>query len=193
MLSQPRAAKEANTMTSPNPSVYYLNFLQQVLANKSAEKSFDHPYLTCFLPSELFYLPTVNTSLRLSFALCRPSKFGLHTLGASGSTLGLVPSENLSLTGSSLLKLLLDREVIKRPIFSLMLINGEAGVLSIGGTAARAIEMVVSQTETELDRLGGKEDVEKPKARKEKELPPLVKRGRTGKGIVSRQADWEEG
>ena len=74
-----------------------------------------------------------------------------------------------------------------------MLINGQEGVLSIGGTAARAIEMVMSQTETDLDRLGGKEIAEKPKAKSEKVLPPLVKRGRTSKGIVSRQADWEEG
>ena len=179
--------------SSPIPSVCYLNFLQKFLAYKSAEKSFNHPYPTCFLPSELFHLPTVNISLHLPFGLRRPSEFGLHTLGASGSTLSLEFSENFSLTGSSLLKLLLDREIIKRPIFSLILIDSEAGILSIGGTAARAIETVVSQTETKLDRLGGKGDVEKPKARKEKELPPSAKRGRTGKGIVSRQADWEEG
>ena len=109
--------------------------------------------------------------------------------------MGLAPSENLSQTGSSFLKLLFDREVVRRPIFSLMLINGQEGVLSIGGTAARAIEMVVSQTEVELDQLGGKENAGKPKPKPkiEKELPPLAKRGRTGKGIVSRQADWEEG
>ncbi|KAK3176598.1 hypothetical protein OEA41_007921 [Lepraria neglecta] len=110
--------------------------------------------------------------------------------GSSGEEKGLTMGEA---TTDGSWYLLLDREVIKRPIFSLIVINGEAGVLSIGRTAARAIEMVVNQTETELDRFGGKGDVEKPKARKEKELPPLVKRGRAGKGTVNRQADWEEG
>lgn len=34
-----------------------------------------------------------------------------------------------------------------------MLINGQEGVLSIGGTTAKAVEMVVQQTKDELDRL----------------------------------------
>lgn len=131
------------------------------------------------------------TSIPLSFAHCRPSKFSQHTLGASGSTLGLAPSEHLSQTGStSLLKQLLDKKAIQRPIFSLMLINGQRGVLSVGGTAASAIEMVVSQTKTELDRLG---TVEKGNLTTANTGKPLTKRGRTSKDVVPRQAEWEEG
>ncbi len=168
-------------------------FILATFINGVAVKSHEHPYPTCTLNSETFTLPTVNTSVQLPFAHCRPSKFGLHTLWASGSTLGLAPSETLSQTGSSLLQLLLEREIIQRPIFSLMLINGQEGILSIGGTAAKAVEMIVSQTEIALDRLGGKETIKPSVAQIGKNLPPLAKRGRTGKRIVTRQAYWEEG
>lgn len=161
------------------------------LINELIVKSLDRPYPTCFESTDTFHLPTVNTSMPLSFAYCRPFKFSLKTLGASGGTLGLAPSEHLSQTRSaSLFKQLLDKAAIQRPIFSLMLINGQDGVLSIGGTAANAIEMVEMQTKSELDSLAGSERQEPVPAKK---LPSLGKRGRTGKGIITRQADWEEG
>ena len=166
--------------------------LLSILIEAVAVKSHEHPYPTCALNSENFTFPTINMSVQLPFAQCRPSKFGLRTLWASGSTLGLAPSETLSQTGSSLLKLLLEKEIIQRPIFSLMLINGQEGILSIGGTAAKAVEMFVSQTETALDRLGGKETIKPLVAQKGKALPPLVRRDRTGKRVVTRQASWED-
>ena len=169
------------------------SFVLVTSVNGVAVKSHKHPYPTCTLNSEIFTLPTVNTSVQLPFAQCCPSKFRLRTLWASGSTLGLAPSETLSQTGSSLLKMLLEREIIQRPIFSLTLINGQEGILSIGGTAAKAVEMIVSQTETALDKLGGKETIKPLVTQKGKDLPPLVKRGRTGKRIITRQASWEEG
>jgi hypothetical protein len=68
--------------------------------------------------------------------------------------LGLAPSSHLSqISTPSLLGQLFDNKVIERPVFSIMLINGQEGVLSIGGTAAKAVEMVVQQTKWELDRL----------------------------------------
>ena len=149
-------------------------------------KSNAHPYPTCSLPTDLFHLPTINNQVPLSFAYCRPLKVSRKTLEASGSTLGLAPSEQLSQTGStSLLKQLLDTKAIERPIFSLMLLNGHEGVLSVGGTGASAVQLVDKQTREELDRVGA---VERAKTNK------LVKRGPRGsKGIVGRQADWEEG
>ena len=151
----------------------------------------ERPYPTCRLPIDHFHLPTLNTSLPLTFAHCRPSKSSLNTLGASGSTLGLAPSEHLSQTGStSLLKQLLEKAVVQRPIFSLMLINGKEGVLSVGGTAASAIERVVSQTKKELDQMGAIDRGELKPAEKSR---GLMKRGRKNKEIVTRQADWEEG
>ncbi len=159
-------------------------------ADESTVKSLDRPYPTCFEPTDIFYLPTVNNSVPLSFAYCRPSKYSSRTLGASGSTLGLAPSEHLSqIRTPSLFKQLLDKVAIQRPVFSLMLINGQDGVLSVGGTAANAIKLVDIQTKIELDALAEDPREEVLPAKK---LPNLEKRGRTGKGIITRQPDWED-
>lgn len=48
---------------------------------------------------------------------------------------------------------------MKRPIFSIVLLSGRDGVLSIGGTAAQAAEMVDKQTSEELDRAGAQEKI----------------------------------
>ena len=133
----------------------------------------------------------------LSFPQCRPSKFSLHTLEPSGSLLGLAPSEHLSQTGStSLFDQLIDAGAIKRQIFSLMLINGQDGVISAGGTVAKAVDSVIAQTEAQLNSLGSaeKEIVAAKPPDRAKDLAPLVKRakGKHGHEILSRQADWEE-
>ena len=159
--------------------------------SQSAQKSPNRLYPTCCQHTDLFTLPTVGDQLPLSFPYCRPSKFSRDTLGPSGSILGLAPSEHLSQTGSiSFMKQLLEKEVIQRPVFSLMLINGQDGVLSVGGTAASAIEMVVSETENALNQLGGTGKGEVAPVEK---LAPLVKRGRHGKEFVTKREDWETG
>lgn len=71
-----------------------------------------------------------------------------------------------------------------------MLINGQEGVLSVGGTTASAIKMVVSQTESELETLGA---VERGEAKPSFKSQHLEKRGRASKDVMPRQADWEEG
>lgn len=111
-----------------------------------------------------------------------------------------------SQTGStSVLQQLLEKDVIQRPIFSLMLINGREGVLSVGGTAAPAIDMVVSQTRHELEHLGMIERGEPlPAIEDDLQLLPkvpddigepirLTKRGRANKEVIARQASWEDG
>ena len=159
--------------------------------SQSAQKSLDRLCPTCNQHTDLFTLPTVDNPLPFSFPYCRPSKFSRNTLGPSGSILGLAPSEHLSQTGSiSLVKQLFEEKVIQRPIFSLMLINGQDGVLSVGGTAASTIEMVISQTENVLNQLG---ETEKDDVTPVEKLPPLVKRGRHGKEIVTKREDWETG
>lgn len=118
-------------------------------------KSYEQPFPSCSSPIDIFHLPTINESVPLPFTYCRPSKFSLATLGPSGSTLGLASSESLRQTKStSLLRQLLIKGVIQRPVFSLMLINGQEGILSVGGTSAKAIELVEQQTKAELDRAG---------------------------------------
>ena len=71
-----------------------------------------------------------------------------------------------------------------------MLLNGQDGVLSVGGTAASTIEMVVSQTENALNQMG---ETEKGIVAPVEKLPPLVKRGRHGKEVVTKREDWETG
>ena len=89
-----------------------------------------------------------------------------------------------------------------------MLINGCEGVLSIGGTAAPAIELVVGQTQHELDRLGMVERGEAwtdevadptvsvmplPAERPDiDETKRLAKSGRKPKDVIPRQASWED-
>ncbi|KAI9669465.1 MAG: hypothetical protein M1817_004690 [Caeruleum heppii] len=113
------------------------------------------PHPLCRLPQDIVHLPTINTSAPLAFAHCQPSKASVDTLLSSGSMLGLTASESLSQTKTpTLMKQLLDQGIIEQNLWSLMFINGHEGVLSLGGTAADAVDMVQKQTEEELDRLG---------------------------------------
>ncbi|MCJ1463539.1 hypothetical protein MMC07_002147 [Pseudocyphellaria aurata] len=162
------------------------------LFSQTIIKSYDRPYPTCTLPTDSFHLPTINISVPLSFTYCRPSKFSLDTLGASGSVLGLAPSEHLRQTKStSILKQLLQKQVIERPIFSLMLINGQEGVLSIGGTGAPAVELVEQQTRDELDHIGA---AERGETASNVVGESIFKRGTTKREpVFDTKADWEEG
>ncbi len=54
-----------------------------------------HPYPMCRLPTDDFHFPTIGKAIPLDFTHCRPSKSSLKTLAASGSMLGLAPSEHL--------------------------------------------------------------------------------------------------
>lgn len=134
----------------------------------------------------------MNISIPLAFAYCRPSKFSLDTLGASGSALGLAPSEHLSQTKStSILKQLLQKNIIERPVFSLMLINGQEGLLSMGGTGARAVEMVQQQTKDELDHVGA---VERGEITANVDGDNIIKRDTTKREpVFDPEANWEEG
>lgn len=163
-------------------------------------KSLDHPYPACGQPTDVFHLPTVNTSLPLSFVYCRPQKFTRRTLGPSGSMLGLAPSKHLKQTKSTpLISQLLKEHIIERPLFSLMLINGHDGVLSIGGTGAAAVDLVVQQTKDELDRVGALERGEVPLIpTKDLSVTPnngkfLARRSRAHmEDLNSRQAKWDD-
>ena len=156
-------------------------------------KSNAHPFPRCSLPTDNFHLPTLETSVPLAFAHCRPAKSSSQTLGPSGSVLGLAPSSHLSqIDAPTLLGQLLDKKVIERPIFSIMLINAQEGVLSIGGTAAKAVEIVIQQTKKELDSLaaqmengdGDSEALAKRRVRKTSVLTS---------DMLSLNADWQEG
>lgn len=107
--------------------------------------------------------------------------------------LGLAPSEHLSQTKTPIMfRQLFETGVIERPIWSLMLINGQEGVLSVGGTSAPAVQLVQKQTTNELDNLGA---LERGEALGEVDIP-ILKRGLRSpeKNMVkSREVDWENG
>ena len=72
-----------------------------------------------------------------------------------------------------------------------MLINGQEGVLSIGGTGARAVELVEQQTKDELDYFGAAERGQSPH---EEASRVILKRGITErKPILDGKTDWELG
>ncbi|KAI4110026.1 MAG: hypothetical protein L6R37_000159 [Teloschistes peruensis] len=76
-----------------------------------------------------------------------------------GSILGLAPSKHLrQIETTFLLHNLLSKGIVERPVFSLMLLSGHEGVLSIGATGAPAAEMVDKQIAAELDRAGAAEE-----------------------------------
>lgn len=85
-----------------------------------------------------------------------------------------------------------------------MLVNGYEGILSIGGTGAAAVDLVVQQTKDELDRAGALERGEVPvipttdlsvPLQKSKPLPKGSKT-HTGeldtRNIDKRQTRWED-
>ena len=123
--------------------------------SKTFKRSTISPFPYCTFPSDQVHLPTVKTSMSMDFAYCRPPKSSLSTLGPSGSKLGLAPFDSVSQThATSLLSQLLEKKVIERPVFSIMLIDGDHGILSLGGTVAPAVELVEAQTKAQLDHIG---------------------------------------
>ncbi|KAL8761814.1 MAG: hypothetical protein Q9184_002098 [Pyrenodesmia sp. 2 TL-2023] len=159
---------------------------------------------------EVFHPPALEQSVRLPFAYCRPLKGSQQTLEASGSILGLAPSKYLrQIETPFLLHQLLEEGIVKRPIFSIMLVSGYEGVLSIGGTAVQAAEMVERQTSEELDRAGAQEKIDaftrengktleggsnsldESKLSEEKGI--LLKKGTEVKDFKATLTNWEEG
>ncbi|KAL8703440.1 MAG: hypothetical protein Q9201_003378 [Fulgogasparrea decipioides] len=133
-----------------------------------------------------------------------------QTLEASGSMLGLAPSKHLrQIDTTFLFHQLLNEAIVKRPVFSLMLISGRDGVLSIGGTGAAAAGMVDRQTAAGLDRAGAQEKIDAfteengktldggvnslDKSHIPEERIILHKRAAEAKTVKAGPADWKEG
>jgi hypothetical protein len=112
----------------------------------------------CREPKDIIHLPSIQLSIPISFALCRPAKQWIWTLLPSGAYLGLAPSTALSQTRTvSLLQQLIEKNVIDTPVWSLVLINGNDGIFSIGGTSAPSLRQAEIETHDELARLGTQE------------------------------------
>lgn len=123
--------------------------------SKSYRKSSQRPFSSCAMATEDMLLPILKKKTPVSFPHCRPSKYSSATLDASGSLLGLAPTKSLSqIKTPSLIEQLLEANVIEEYVWSLLFINGHEGVLSIGGTAAEAVQAAEEQVKLQLDRLG---------------------------------------
>lgn len=70
-----------------------------------------------------------------------------------------------------------------------MLINGQEGVLSIGGTGARAVEMVEQQTKDELDHVSA---VERGELTTDFDGDNIIKRSMM-EPVFDTKTNWEEG
>lgn len=92
--------------------------------------------------------------------------------------LGLAPSHHLSQTGTqTLLAQFLETKTIARSIFSIMLINGQEGVLSVGGTGAEAVDYVEAQTRKQLDDIGALQRTAVTDQPLSTDINSIVKRG----------------
>jgi hypothetical protein len=66
---------------------------------------------------------------------------------------------------------LMDKEVIDTPIWSVVLLNGQEGLFSIGGTSVASVRQVERDTEDELSHLEGHEEIKRETDNVEKQLP----------------------
>lgn len=108
------------------------------------------PFPNCAFPHDLTLLPSANLSFDLQFAHCKPRRQSRDTLLPSGALLGLAPSKSLSQLGDELpdfFDQVVGQHIVENSVFSLHLINGEEGILSIGGTIADAIARVEERIE----------------------------------------------
>lgn len=96
-----------------------------------------------------------NLTTRLAYSQCRPNKAGRRTLETSGSMLGLAPAKSLvQMDATNILQQLAQSKGISEPVWSLTLLDGESGVLSIGGTIAEEVLRAEHETENALNALG---------------------------------------
>lgn len=97
-----------------------------------------HPFPTCGEPKDMVHLDGEKAGrkkeVQVSFAHCRPAKQWIRTLGPSGAHLGVAPGTSLSQTKTKgLLVQLFEAGIVHQSVFSLMVVNGKDGMLSIGG------------------------------------------------------------
>ncbi|KIW63121.1 hypothetical protein PV04_09996 [Phialophora macrospora] len=94
--------------------------------------------------------------VRLDMPICAPSKSSRQTLANSGTLLGLAPyTESLArLSSPPLLGQLRERELVKKEIWSVTLLDTETGILSLSGTIAKEFEEAKLRGEIELKHVG---------------------------------------
>jgi hypothetical protein len=85
--------------------------------------------------------------IKVNFAHCRPAQQWIQSLGPSGAYLGLAASSSLSqLKTTSLMAQLIEKGIIDLPMWSVVLLNGQDGLFSMGGTPIATIKEVAKET-----------------------------------------------
>ncbi|KAI9894050.1 MAG: hypothetical protein M1814_004820 [Vezdaea aestivalis] len=155
--------------------------------SKDLEKGNNYPIPNCHVPTELFHAPTIDKTISIRFAHCSPPKSSQETLGPSGAVLGLASSDSLSQTKvDTLFQQLLGLKVIESSVWSILLINAESGVFSIGGSSAQAVSLIEQKLEEDLKKLGRAEMEPEP------DLPiqAIEKRSPEGEAVSDWRSQW---
>ncbi|TVY42739.1 Aspartic protease [Lachnellula occidentalis] len=138
----------------------------------------------------------------LDFNSKTPAHQWLHSLLPSGAYLGLAPSTSLSqLKTVSMMAQLMEKEVIDTPVWSLVLLNREEGLFSIGGTSVTSLRKVERDTEDSLSVFEDHENMNWNEASKEsyktvdssKEWKWLKVQGSDGWWQILMQGIWVDG
>ncbi|KAI9715826.1 MAG: hypothetical protein M1828_000567 [Chrysothrix sp. TS-e1954] len=127
------------------------------------QASEERPFESCTLPRDNVNFNVHHSkknhyhqSAPLTFPHCKPSKQSLASIDASGGIVGLAPAESLRQMKhegvSSLVEQLIANDIIQDDIFSITLINGIQGLLSIGGTVADSVAAIDERIESFLGR-----------------------------------------
>jgi hypothetical protein len=109
----------------------------------------------CRGSKDVIHFPMIKEPVPITFPYCRPATQLIQTLLPSGGAhLGLAPSHALSQTHpKSLIPQLLDSNAINAPIWSILLVSGKDGILTIGGMAAATLDQVGEQSNDASTRL----------------------------------------
>lgn len=119
-----------------------------VLINITEDSEQPLSFPTCRQPTDILHLNTIERMIPVSFAHCRPAKQWIQALLPSGAYLGLAPAASLSqLKTTSLLSQLIEKGIIDTQLWSLVLLNGQDGLFSLGGTPVASIRKVEKETQ----------------------------------------------
>jgi hypothetical protein len=103
---------------------------------EDSEKALVYP--TCRQPTDTIHFPAIYRAVPIFFAHCKPEKYSVQSLVPSGAYLGLAPGLSLSQAKTkSLLTQVHDKGLIEAAIFSLMVVDGQYGVFTIGGVSEK--------------------------------------------------------
>ncbi|KAH6676269.1 aspartic peptidase domain-containing protein [Halenospora varia] len=132
--------------TKSDKGSFFLDFNSKTYVDSESPLSFP----TCRLPIDILHL----------FAIRRTQ--WSRALLPNGAYLGLAPSTHLSqLRGTSLMPQLIEREIIDRPMWSIVLLNSREGLFSMGGTAIATIKEIEKESESALLHNGGHEELKR--------------------------------